>query len=135
MISSGHEILQMSQEEIETRDNAIKAAILTRIAYKRYQQEQLGCVWQGHSVGTDDRTRIVVSELRGEALSNPLYTAIYKTKEGFVELSNSEINDLASTVRKYIQDCFDREYALYQHVQAWTYEESMLNEGWPSFVI
>jgi len=124
----------MTQEEIDVRDNAIKAEILSRVATKRYQCEQLGCLWEGHNIPTDDRNRMVTLELKSAAKADPLYTANYKKKDGWITLSNADIIDLSATVRKYIQDCFDREYELYQHVQAWTYDESMLNEGWPASI-
>lgn len=126
------EIIPLTQEEIDTRDNAIKSEILVRVAARRYQAELLNCTWDGNVIPLDDRSKLVLVDLRGEALVNSNYTAVYKVNGGFVTLSNADILDLASTVRKYIQDCYDREFALYTHVQNWTYEESMLDQGWPS---
>ena len=48
-----------------------------------------------------------------------------------VELDASMIIAVASAVRDHIQACYDREKALAEEVDAGTFTEAMLDEGWP----
>jgi hypothetical protein len=60
------------------------------------------------------------------------YRCQWKTTSGFVEIDAVEIKAIASSVRAHVQACFDREAELLAHLEAGTFEESMLDQGWPA---
>lgn len=111
------------QETIES----LKAAV----AAKRYAQEVKGVVVNGATVGTDRESVAILTGAAFQAFLDPTYLCRWKTQSGFVELNAQQIIALATSVRMYVQACFEREAALVAAIEAGTYTENMIDEGWP----
>lgn len=73
----------------------------------------------------------LIGSVAHAALLDPGYRCNWKTQDGFVELNAQQILDMAASIRKHVQACFDREAELLAHLEGGTFTESMLDEGWP----
>ncbi|MNF91252.1 hypothetical protein D3C84_738460 [compost metagenome] len=63
---------------------------------------------------------------------DPAYLLRWKTPEGFVDLTAQQVIAVARAVRAHVQACFDREAALLAELAAGTFNDGMLEEGWPN---
>lgn len=125
----------MTQEEIEDRDNSIKADRKYRIEQKRQAQEPYMVAYNGKKFYLDQRNKYLITDMRGEALVNPLYTGKLKSFDGsWIVMSNSEIFSVASAVRAVYDSNYNRQFELDNAVDDWTFTEEMLDQGWQSLV-
>lgn len=102
------------------------------IAARRYEEEVGGITINGLQINTDDRSKLLINGAALEATIDPSYTMQWKTQDGFVELNSQQVIAIARAVRAHVQACFDREAELLAHLEAGTFTEDMLEEGWPS---
>ncbi|MDA8485174.1 DUF4376 domain-containing protein [Pseudomonas resinovorans] len=102
------------------------------IAARRYTAEIAGVTVGSIRVDTDDRSKLLINGAAVEAMLNPAYVLRWKADGVFVDLDADQVKDVARAVRAYVQACFDREDALLTALNAGTFTESMLEEGWPS---
>lgn len=105
---------------------------IARIAARRWQAETGGTVVEGLPVPTDRESQALITGATVQAMIDPGYTLNFKTTAGFVSLSSQQVIGLASAVRAHVQASFDRESALLEALEAGTFDEAMLEEGWPS---
>lgn len=102
------------------------------IAARRYQAETAGIMVNGMSVDTDDRSKLLINGAAVEAMLDPEYVLRWKTPSGFVDLTAQQVIGVARAVRAHVQACFDREAELLAALDAGTFTDSMLEEGWPN---
>ncbi|ANI13094.1 phage tail protein [Pseudomonas citronellolis] len=102
------------------------------IAGRRYQAETAGIEVNGTYLSTDRDSQALVTGAALQAVIDPSYTCRWKTAEGFVTLDAPSIIAMTSVMRAHVQACFDREAELLAHLEAGTFEESMLDQGWPA---
>lgn len=102
-----------------------------RIAARRWEAETGGTLIQGLPVPTDRESQGLITGATVQAMIDPSYTLNFKTAAGFVSLDASTVIGMAMAVRKHVQACFDREAALLDALEAGTFTEAMLEEGWP----
>ncbi|MBB1605199.1 MULTISPECIES: DUF4376 domain-containing protein [unclassified Pseudomonas] len=105
---------------------------LAVIAARRYQAETAGITVNGTDVPTARDSQALVTAAMLAAVLDPNYTCRWKTTEGFVTLDAQALIAMASAMRAHVQACFDREAELLAHLEAGTFEESMLDQGWPA---
>lgn len=103
-----------------------------KIASIRYMKEVKGIIVDGIKVNTDDRSKLLINGAALESIRDPSYLLRWKTSEGFIELNAEQVLLIACAVRRHVQSCFDRESELLDHLENNTFEETMLDEGWPS---
>lgn len=103
-----------------------------QIAARRYEAEVGGITLNGMQIDTDDRSKLLINGAALEATIDPSYTMQWKTLSGFVDLNAQQVIAIARAVRAHVQACFDREAELLAHLEAGTFTEDMLEEGWPS---
>jgi hypothetical protein len=101
------------------------------IAGRRWEVEVGGIVVAGLTIATDDRSKLLINGAAVEAMLDPDYQMQWKTPDGFVELSGSQVLAIARAVRAHVQACFDREAELLAELEAGTFTEAMLDQGWP----
>jgi hypothetical protein len=101
------------------------------IAERRWEVEVGGIVVAGLAIATDDRSKLLINGAAVEAMLDPDYQMQWKTPDGFVELSGSQVLAIARAVRAHVQACFDREAELLAELEAGTFTEAMLDQGWP----
>jgi hypothetical protein len=101
------------------------------IAEERYRREAFGIVVEALQVETTRDSQALVASIGLSAIIDPDYRCNFKTLNGFVEIDTVQILTIAQAVRAHVQACFDRELALLQAIEAGTYTDEMLTEGWP----
>lgn len=112
---------------------APQPSISDKIAARRYQAETNSVIdIGGLKVPTSDRTQLKILGAAVEVLMDPGYECNFKTENGFVKLNGEQIVGAARTIRRHVQACFDREEELLQAVENNTYNDAMLEQGWPA---
>jgi hypothetical protein len=101
------------------------------IAAERYKREGVGITVNGDVIETTRDGQALIAGAAVSAILDPAYKCNWKTASGFVELTAPQLIVIATAVRAHVQACFDRELALLQAIEAGTYSDSMLAEGWP----
>jgi len=103
------------------------------VAARRYLEEVSGICFDGFSISTSREGQFQIASAALGALQIENYKCQWKTTNGyFVEVDAQKLNAIASAVRAHVQACFDREAELLAHLEAGTFEESMLDQGWPA---
>lgn len=102
------------------------------IAARRYQAEAAGITVNGMALSTDRDSQALLTSAALAAVIDPAYKCQWKTVGGFVDLDAQQIVSLASAMRAHVQACFDREAALLDALEAGTYTDDLLDQGWPS---
>ncbi|WP_181381826.1 DUF4376 domain-containing protein [Pseudomonas prosekii] len=104
---------------------------LVLIADVRYRHEIGGITLAGMAIDTDDRSKTLISGSALKAMRDPDYVLRWKTPAGFVDLPAAQVLMIADAVSDHVQACFNRESALLDALESGTFNEKMLNEGWP----
>lgn len=103
-----------------------------KIAERRWRQVQAGTDADGIHIDTSDASQVKITGASMTATIDSTYTCNWKTADGtWVTLNATQILAIAKAMRTYIQACYDREKALAEEVDAGTFTEAMLDEGWP----
>ena len=101
------------------------------IASERFQREGLGIVVNGMGIDTSRDSQSLIAGTAVSALMDQAYVCNFKTVSGFTELTASEILAVATAVRAHVQACFDRELTLLRAIEAGSYSDDILTQGWP----
>jgi hypothetical protein len=104
------------------------------VAAERYEREDSAVSVDGLSIATSRESAGLIYGAGLSAMLDPDYRCNFKTLDGFVEIGAQHILAIAKAVRAHVQACFDREFQLLQAVEAGTYVDAMLKEGWPDSV-
>lgn len=102
------------------------------IAAARYQHETAGLTLDRISIETSRESQALITAAAVSALIDPNYTCTWKTLNGPVELTATQLIGLATAVRSHIQGCFNREFELLDALNKGTYTPDMLDHGWPT---
>ena len=118
------------QEQAE-RD---KQALMNRIARTRYEHETGGTTVDGLPIATDRQSQALITgaftAAKDAKETATAFSARWKTPSGWFDLDADQVIAMGRAVREHVQACFDREKELLDEVEAGTFTESMLNEGW-----
>lgn len=101
------------------------------VALERYKREATGVSVDGLQIETTRDSQALIASTGLSAVLDPEYRCNFKTATGFVEIGAEQIIAIAKAVRAHVQACFDREKALLEMIEAGTYRDEMLAEGWP----
>lgn len=113
--------------EITPPSESVEAAIAAR----RYRAETGGTVFNGTRVDTDDRSKTLINGSALKAMRNSSYILIWKTPEGFIQMPADQVLAMADAVADHVQACFDREDELLSALADGSFQEDMLEQGWP----
>lgn len=102
------------------------------IAARRYEAEIGGITLSGIAIATDDRSKLLINGAALEAVIDPAYTMQWKAGDGFVDLTGDQVIAIARAVRSHVQACFNRESELLSELDAGTFTDAMLEQGWPN---
>lgn len=103
-----------------------------RIAARRYEVETAGVLIGDVALATDRTAQGQLANVAVAAFMDEGFRCRWKTRDGFVELSSSQILEVARAVQKHIEACFDREAELLDYLASGLYEEVMFDQGWPT---
>jgi hypothetical protein len=100
-------------------------------AQTRFLHETHGIAIEGLNIETTRDSQALIASTGLSAILDPEYRCNFKTLNGFVEIGAEQILAIAKAVRSHVQACFDRELDLLRALEARTYKDEMLAEGWP----
>lgn len=101
------------------------------IADRRYNEEISGIIFSGMAIDTGRDSQGLITGATLASVLDPSYVCNWKTPTGFVELNASTLAAVSQAVRAHVQACFDREAELITALDNGTFNEGMLEEGWP----
>lgn len=128
--SQGKQIVADAHGSPTLVDRPLNRAAL--IADRRYQAETAGITVNGMHLPTDRDSQALVTGAALAAVIDSNYRCQWKTAEGFIELDAQQIIAIASAMRAHVQACFDREAKLLAMLEAGTYTDVLLDQGWPA---
>lgn len=102
------------------------------IAARRYQAETAGIILNGKAIDTGRDSQALVTGAAVAAMLDPNYSCQWKTAGGFIELTAQQILAIATAMRAHVQACFNREAELLAALEAGSFTEAMLDQGWPA---
>jgi hypothetical protein len=107
---------------------------LTRgqIAARRYDAETAGITVAGMFVDTGRDSQALITGAALSAFMDDTYVCNWKTPDGFIQLDGPTLISVSKAVRQHVQACFDRESELISALDARTFTEEMLEQGWPA---
>lgn len=109
------------------------SSLKKQVASVRYDNEVRGIVVQDILVDTGRDSQGLIAGACLAAVLDPNYSVNWKCSGGlFIQLTAQQIIGVATAVRAHVQACFDREHQLLTLIDAGTYTEDMLTQGWPS---
>lgn len=101
-----------------------------RIAQKRWEVETGGIVLNNMEIDTSRQSQALLTGAVTAAQIDPTITVKWKLGNGSIVMDKAQLEAVAMSVRNHIQACFDREIELIEAVDAGTYTEAMLEQGW-----
>jgi hypothetical protein len=107
----------LNAKPFRTLDEA-KAEARARIAAQRYAVENGGTVIGGLVVDTDDRAKILIDGAASQAQSGAQSSFTFKAAGGWVTIDGATMIALKEGVAAFIQQCFAREKALDDAIEA-----------------
>ena len=91
------------------------------IAAARYTSEIAGIAYEGNLIATDRDSQSLITGAALAATLDSTYTLRWKMENGeFIQLTSSQIIEIAQAVRGHVQECFDKEATLVAQVEAAT---------------
>ena len=102
---------QKDYDRWHTLDNEIENK-KREIAYDRWKDECRGLRYKGAIIYTDDisQNKIMATVIYANSLNDPNYTCRWKCLNGkFINLNQTELNELANLIRDHVQQCYERE--------------------------
>ena len=110
---------------------------LADLADMRWEKETGGTIWNGVTLATDDRSKIMIEGARSSAEANSAYTVNWKVVPGqFSTLTAAQIISASDQVRAHVQGCFDNEKALSEQIMGLADPGQVLSfdisGGWPT---
>lgn len=103
-----------------------------RAAARRYDEEIKGITISNMEISTDRTSQALLTGAVTAAQLDPNLTAKWKLKNGHVTLDKTQLDTIAMAVRNHVQACFDREIEIIEAIDAGTFTDAMLDEGWPA---
>lgn len=119
-------------ELVDIIPDSSPATIARLIADRRFEAETAGIVVNGMPLDTGRDSQALVTGAALAAVIDSAYSCQWKTIEGFIDLDAQQIIAIASAMRAHVQACFDREAALLDALDAGTYTDDQLDQGWPA---
>lgn len=88
------------------------------IAKARYEAEIGGVSVGTMQIKTDRESQAMITGAALQAVADPAYACRWKAESGFIMLNSDTIKAAAMAVRTHVQNCFDRECALVDMIDA-----------------
>ena len=121
----------MTAAEKAEWDELIAAQWADQIAARRFEVETGGVTVAGVKLNTERDSQSLLTGAAFAASIDPAYHIKWKAATGFVDLTGEQVIGLASQVRAFVQNCFNREAELLGAVADGSITAEMLEEGWP----
>ena len=123
-------IWQLTAKDVDTT----RAAMLKKIATKRWQVETGGMIVNGVPVETDDRSKVLIAGTTISAMQDAEFTTRFKTPTGWLTLDATQIVAIGTAVANHVKACFAREDELVEAINASETPETVdIETGWPTY--
>lgn len=133
VVHVSREILPMTPEEAAQQDADTVAARKLQAKYARQNREWQGYTYQGQLMPIDSDSRMRLIELGMAAAADPDFEGYYPSPaDPWFELDQESAIALSRSAATFLWECLQREHEIGEAIEAWTYTEEMLNEGWPT---
>lgn len=115
---------------------AAKSFCLGRLAEKRWEVEQGGCLFNGVRLQTDDRAKVMLAGAHARAVADPSFATSWSLGPGvFVTMDAAALAAAFAAVTTFIGACFDRQAVLAAAIQAAETNDAAydvdIHSGWP----
>lgn len=126
------EILPMTPEEAAQQDADTVAGRKQQARYYRQNREWQGYTYQGQLMSIDSDSRLRLIELGMVAAADPDFAGFYPSPtDPWFELGQASAIALSQSAALFLWACLQREHDIVEAIEAWTFTDDMLNEGWP----
>ncbi|MGS0736166.1 DUF4376 domain-containing protein [Pseudomonas sp. GG8] len=105
---------------------------IEQIAAVRYMHETASITVGSVAIDTGRDSQALITGAALSAVIDPEYVCVWKTINGPVELTATQLIGVAAAVRAHVQACFDREGQLLAALAEGAFTVDMLDEGWPA---
>lgn len=113
----------------------LKEELKASVSQKRWEIETGGITVTGSTIDTSRESQGMLSGANLLATTFPNRSIDWKTKTGWVSLPAATVLQISAAVGSHVQDCFSRERALHEAIDAATTTEEVLainiSAGWP----
>ena len=125
----------MRKVTVQEQAKRDKQSLIARIARIRYEHETGGITINGMQLATDRQSQALItgafSSAKDAKETGEDFSLRWKSNSGWIGLDADQIIAMGRAVRQHVRLCFNREEELTESVEAGTFTESMLDEGWP----
>ena len=110
--------------------NILKQGKLAELAENRWKEETGGYMYNDHKFHSDRESQNRVFQAYMASLSDPNFTATWKTKTGWLEMTASDFITLYNEFQTFLQGLYQKEKALQEQVEAATTIEELNEIEW-----
>ena len=110
--------------------NILKQGKLAELAEDRWKEETGGYMYNGHEFHSDRESQDRFFQAYMASLSDPNFTATWKTKDGWLEMIASDFITLYNEFQAFLQGLYQKEKALQEQVKAATTIEELNEIEW-----
>jgi len=107
-----------------------KAKKIAELADARWLEETAGYIYNSHEFHSDRESQNRVFQAYMASLSDPNFTATWKTKTGWLEMTASDFITLYNEFQTFLQGLYQKEKALQEQVEAATTIEELEAVKW-----
>ena len=107
-----------------------KAEKIAKLANARWQEETGGYIYKGHEFHSDRESQNRVFQAYMASLNNPNFTATWKTKTGWLEMTANDFITLYNEFQIFLQGLYKKEKQLQAQVEAATTIEELNKVEW-----
>jgi len=97
-----------------------KAEKIAELANVRWQEETGGYIYNGHEFHSDRESQDRVFQAYIASLNNPNFTATWKTKAGWLDMTAKDFIALYNEFQTFLQDLYKKEKTLQEKVRTVT---------------
>ena len=110
----------------------LKAKKIAELADARWREEVEGYMYNGHEFHSDRESQDRFFQAYMASLSDPNFTATWKTKDGWLEMNAEDFVELYNNFWEFLQGLYQKEKALQEQVEAATTIEELEAIKWQS---
>lgn len=110
----------------------LKAKKIAELADARWREEVEGYMYNGHEFHSDRESQDRFFQAYMASLSDPNFTATWKTKDGWLEMNAEDFVELYNNFWEFLQGLYQKEKALQEQVEAVTTIEELEAIKWQS---
>ena len=104
---------------------SLKRGKLQELANARWLEETAGYIYNSHEFHSDRESQGRIFQAYMASLSNPNFTATWKTKTGWLEMTANDFITLYNEFQTFLQGLYQKEKVLQEQVEAATTIEEL----------